>query len=321
MPAASGGTDTAAPRVRGLHPAVVGVRPLALVVQHLHAAVGGLQPLREPDAHVSRRGPDPAARARVGPVEEPVGIGRRGERKHDQQTDQNAGQSGHVNHSTKQPGTLDGGSGAVGRAPDGTDTCPARVITETRWLAIRGASSPCWWSWSRPACCWARRPRPSLTSAPWRPRPRPRGLSNPRRPSRRRSPRRDADHRTGCDGSPGVSADVDPCRPALGGAGAGGSARRRGRRTSTRPDRGPRASSPGRRLRSECALGPSPGGSARRGHLRGGRRRGAGARRDRPARGPQMWVPTPIGAVVASEPDRPGARTLRPDEGRAPPSA
>ena len=36
---------------------------------------------------------------------------------------------------------------------------------------------------------------------------------------------------------------------------------------------------------------------------------------------PEMWVPTPIGAVVASEPDRPGARTLRPDEGRAPPSA
>ena len=36
---------------------------------------------------------------------------------------------------------------------------------------------------------------------------------------------------------------------------------------------------------------------------------------------PEMWVPTPIGAIVASEPDRPGARTLRPDEGRAPPSA
>jgi hypothetical protein len=36
---------------------------------------------------------------------------------------------------------------------------------------------------------------------------------------------------------------------------------------------------------------------------------------------PEMWVPTPIGAVVASEPDRLGARTLRPDEGRAPPSA
>ena len=36
---------------------------------------------------------------------------------------------------------------------------------------------------------------------------------------------------------------------------------------------------------------------------------------------PEMWVPTPIGAVVASEPDRPGARALRPDEGRAPPSA
>jgi hypothetical protein len=36
---------------------------------------------------------------------------------------------------------------------------------------------------------------------------------------------------------------------------------------------------------------------------------------------PEMWVPTPIGAVVAAEPDRPGARTLRPDEGRAPPSA
>jgi hypothetical protein len=36
---------------------------------------------------------------------------------------------------------------------------------------------------------------------------------------------------------------------------------------------------------------------------------------------PEMWVPTPIGAVVAAEPDRPGACTLRPDEGRAPPSA
>jgi hypothetical protein len=36
---------------------------------------------------------------------------------------------------------------------------------------------------------------------------------------------------------------------------------------------------------------------------------------------PEMWAPTPIGAVVAAEPDRPGARTLRPDEGRAPPSA
>jgi hypothetical protein len=36
---------------------------------------------------------------------------------------------------------------------------------------------------------------------------------------------------------------------------------------------------------------------------------------------PEMWLPTSIGAVIAPEPDRPGARTLRPDEGRAPPSA
>ena len=82
-----------------------------------------------------------------------------------------------------------------------------------------------------------------------------------------------------------------------------------------------RASSPGRRLRSECALGPSPGRSARRGHC-------AVAAASAHVHGatdllavPEMWVPTPIGTVVASEPDRPGARTLRPDEGRAPPSA
>ena len=36
---------------------------------------------------------------------------------------------------------------------------------------------------------------------------------------------------------------------------------------------------------------------------------------------PAVWVPTPIGTVVASEPDQPGSRPLRPDEGRAPPSA
>ena len=32
------------------------------------------------------------------------------------------------------------------------------------------------------------------------------------------------------------------------------------------------------------------------------------------------WLPTPVGAVVAAEPTRPGARLLRPDEGRAPPA-
>jgi hypothetical protein len=36
---------------------------------------------------------------------------------------------------------------------------------------------------------------------------------------------------------------------------------------------------------------------------------------------PEVWIPTPIATVVASEPDRPGSRPLRPDEGRAPPSA
>jgi hypothetical protein len=36
---------------------------------------------------------------------------------------------------------------------------------------------------------------------------------------------------------------------------------------------------------------------------------------------PMVWDPTPIGAVAASEPDHPGSRSLRPDEGRAPPSA
>ena len=36
---------------------------------------------------------------------------------------------------------------------------------------------------------------------------------------------------------------------------------------------------------------------------------------------PVVWVPTPIGAVVLVEPDHPGSRSLRPDEGRAPPSA
>src|SRR5262245_51672398 len=34
-----------------------------------------------------------------------------------------------------------------------------------------------------------------------------------------------------------------------------------------------------------------------------------------------VWLPTPIGAVVAVESDEPGSRSLRPDEGRAPPSA
>jgi len=34
-----------------------------------------------------------------------------------------------------------------------------------------------------------------------------------------------------------------------------------------------------------------------------------------------LWIPTPIVTVVASDPDRPGSRPLRPDEGRAPPSA
>jgi hypothetical protein len=36
---------------------------------------------------------------------------------------------------------------------------------------------------------------------------------------------------------------------------------------------------------------------------------------------PVVWTPTPIATVVASDPDRPGSRPLRPDEGRAPPSA
>jgi len=36
---------------------------------------------------------------------------------------------------------------------------------------------------------------------------------------------------------------------------------------------------------------------------------------------PEVWIPTPIATVVASEPDRPGSRPLRPDEGRAPPTA
>ena len=36
---------------------------------------------------------------------------------------------------------------------------------------------------------------------------------------------------------------------------------------------------------------------------------------------PAVWIPTPIATVVASEPDRPSSRPLRPDEGRAPPSA
>ncbi len=34
-----------------------------------------------------------------------------------------------------------------------------------------------------------------------------------------------------------------------------------------------------------------------------------------------MWIPVPVGAVVAPAPERPGARPLRPDEGRAPPAA
>ena len=47
-------------------------------------------------------------------------------------------------------------------------------------------------------------------------------------------------------------------------------------RAATGPHRGARASSsPSSRLRSECALGPSSGRSARRVHLRGGRRFGA----------------------------------------------
>ena len=33
-----------------------------------------------------------------------------------------------------------------------------------------------------------------------------------------------------------------------------------------------------------------------------------------------LWLPTPVGAVAAAAPDRPGARPLRPDEGRAPPA-
>jgi hypothetical protein len=36
---------------------------------------------------------------------------------------------------------------------------------------------------------------------------------------------------------------------------------------------------------------------------------------------PAVWIPTPIATVVASESDPPGSRPLRPDEGRAPPSA
>jgi hypothetical protein len=34
-----------------------------------------------------------------------------------------------------------------------------------------------------------------------------------------------------------------------------------------------------------------------------------------------LWLPTPVGAVLAPETERPGARPLRPDEGRAPPAA
>jgi len=34
-----------------------------------------------------------------------------------------------------------------------------------------------------------------------------------------------------------------------------------------------------------------------------------------------VWVPTPIGAIVAVDSVQPGSRSLRPDEGRAPPSA
>jgi hypothetical protein len=34
-----------------------------------------------------------------------------------------------------------------------------------------------------------------------------------------------------------------------------------------------------------------------------------------------VWIPVPVGAVVAPAPERPGARPLRPDEGRAPPTA
>ena len=34
-----------------------------------------------------------------------------------------------------------------------------------------------------------------------------------------------------------------------------------------------------------------------------------------------LWLPTPVGEVLAPETDRPGARPLRPDEGRAPPAA
>jgi|SRR6185369_4028880 len=34
-----------------------------------------------------------------------------------------------------------------------------------------------------------------------------------------------------------------------------------------------------------------------------------------------LWIAAPIGAVVAPAPERPGARPLRPDEGRAPPAA
>ena len=34
-----------------------------------------------------------------------------------------------------------------------------------------------------------------------------------------------------------------------------------------------------------------------------------------------LWTPDPVGTVVALAPERPGARPLRPDEGRAPPAA
>ena len=33
-----------------------------------------------------------------------------------------------------------------------------------------------------------------------------------------------------------------------------------------------------------------------------------------------LWIPDPVGTVVAPAPERPGARPLRPDEGRAPPA-
>ncbi len=34
-----------------------------------------------------------------------------------------------------------------------------------------------------------------------------------------------------------------------------------------------------------------------------------------------LWAPSPVGSIVAPAPERPGARPLRPDEGRAPPAA